>query len=88
MSALFFTAGYFAVPSIEKRGGGKFILDKLKTLGAPWLVVTAGIMPALDYIVFAAQNESPCGYGKYWLLSMRKIAEFRFGWLDMDRFIP
>ena len=40
MSVLFFIAGYFAMPSLSKRGIRRFLVDKLKSLGAPWLRVT------------------------------------------------
>ena len=49
MGIMFFIAGYFALPSLQKRGGGNFIKDKFKHLGIPWLAVTMFVLPVLDY---------------------------------------
>jgi peptidoglycan/LPS O-acetylase OafA/YrhL len=88
MSVLFFVAGYFALPSISKRGSRRFVAGKFKVLGIPWLVATVGILPILDYIHFTTQNSATVNFGKYWLLSMKKILEFHFGWLDMTSYRP
>jgi hypothetical protein len=50
MSILFFIAGYFALPSLQKRGGRRFLAAKFRRLGIPWLVVTFFLLPVLDYI--------------------------------------
>jgi glucan biosynthesis protein C len=50
MTVLFFIAGYFALPSLEKRGGKRFVIGKLKRLGLPWLVVIVLLLPVLDYL--------------------------------------
>ena len=46
MSAMFLVAGYFAVPSLRRRGAGGFLREKLIPVGAPWvsLAVSAGIL--------------------------------------------
>lgn len=91
MATLFFIAGYFALPSWQKSGGWSFIKDKIKRLGIPWLVVTVFVLPALDYIHYSAQslkNGLPVrSYGMHWLLSMKKIAEFHVGWMDMSIYL-
>lgn len=90
MGTLFFIAGFFAPPSYEKRGFGRFLRDKLKTLGLPWLVVMLFVLPVLDYIHYTAQVSAAgivrMGYGRYWLLSLKKIAEFHVGWMEMDTY--
>lgn len=90
MSTLFFIAGYFAMPSYNKRGGRRFLKDKFKTLGIPWIVITIFILPIIDYINYIFNL--PTGiigtsFGEYWLLSMKKILEFNFGFLDMSKYI-
>ena len=35
MSILFFIAGYFALPSLQKKGGRRFLEGKFKRLGIP-----------------------------------------------------
>jgi peptidyl-Lys metalloendopeptidase len=54
MSILFFIAGYFALPSLQKKGSGSFVKDKFKRLGIPWLIVTILVLPILDYARFSA----------------------------------
>ncbi|MEG2290201.1 MAG: acyltransferase family protein [Clostridium sp.] len=90
MSTLFFIAGYFAMPSYNKRGGRGFLKDKFKILGIPWLVITVLILPIIDYINYIfnlSDGLIGTSFGQYWLLSMKKILEFNFGFLDMSKYI-
>ena len=89
MSTLFFIAGYFAMPSYNKRGCRHFLKDKFKTLGIPWLIITAFVLPIIDYINYLFNNIGTIemSFGTYWLLSMKKILEFNFGFLDMSKYI-
>ena len=91
MSILFFIAGYFALPSLQKRGGRGFIEDKFKQLGIPWLVITGLVLPVLDYIHYYTQSlESgllPRSYALHWWLSMKKIAEFSIGPMRMSEYL-
>jgi hypothetical protein len=91
MSILFFIAGYFALPSLQKKGGRRFLEDKFKRLGIPWLVVIILVLPVLDYIHYYAQSIgkglSPRNYGAHWWLSIQKITEFRFGPMRMSEYL-
>jgi glucan biosynthesis protein C len=91
MGIMFFIAGYFALPSLQKRGGGNFIKDKFKHLGIPWLVITVLVLPVLDYIHYYTQSlESgllPRSYALHWWLSMKKIAEFSIGPMRMSEYL-
>jgi glucan biosynthesis protein C len=89
MSILFFIAGYFALPSLMKRGTGRFLENKLKVLGIPWLTITVFVLPILDYIHYRAQviTGEIMNFGTYWFLSMKRIAQFHVGWLDMSTYI-
>lgn len=91
MSILFFIAGYFALPSSQKKGGWSFLKAKLQRLGIPWLVVTIFVLPILDYIHYYTQSAgkgfSPRSYGTHWWLSMKKIAEFYIGPLRMSEYL-
>ncbi|MCG3862716.1 MULTISPECIES: acyltransferase [unclassified Photobacterium] len=53
MSLFFFISAYFVLPSFERKGAGKFMLDKLKRLGIPTLMTLLVILPmmSLDYAV-------------------------------------
>jgi len=91
MSILFFIAGYFALPSLQKKGGGRFLEGKFKQLGIPWLVITIFVLPVLDYIHYYTQSASrgfsPRSYGSHWWLSMKKIAEFYIGPMRMSEYL-
>ena len=90
MAVMFFIAGYFVLPDLSKKGLRGFIQGKLKRLGLPWLIITAVVLPALDYIHYVfnhiTQSLSPAGFMEYWLLSMKKIGEFYVGWMDMSAY--
>ena len=91
MSILFFIAGYFALPSLQKRGRGEFVKDKFKQLGIPWLVITTLVLPVLDYIHYHTRSLGsgllPRNYGLHWWLSMKKIAEFSVGPMRMSEYL-
>jgi peptidoglycan/LPS O-acetylase OafA/YrhL len=90
MSILFFIAGYFALPSLQ-REGRNFLEAKFKRLGIPWLVVTILVLPILDYIHYYTQSASkglsPRSYGTHWWLSMKEITQFYTGPLKMSGYL-
>jgi glucan biosynthesis protein C len=49
MPVLFFVAGYFALPSLEKRGVWEFLKDKVIRLLVPWAVLVLVVAPLLVY---------------------------------------
>ncbi|MBI5584546.1 MAG: acyltransferase family protein [Deltaproteobacteria bacterium] len=64
MPVLFFAAGYFALPSLEKKGPWKFVKDKVKRLLVPWALVVLIILPLVLY----DQPVKPVRpFWKYWL---------------------
>jgi len=91
MTVLFFIAGYFALPSLQKKGGMEFLKGKFKRLGIPWLVIILGVLPVLDYIHYFNQATHAGlqihGYATHWLLSIRKFAEFKVGRLQMSEYL-
>ncbi len=91
MSILFFVAGYFALPSLQRKGGKRFLEDKFKRLGIPWLAVTVLVLPVLDYIHYYTQSIgkglSPRKFGTHWWLSMKKIGEFYVGPMKMSGYL-
>ena len=91
MSILFFIAGYFALPSLQKKGGRHFLEGKFKRLGIPWLVVTILVLPVLDYIHCYIQSLgkglSPRNFGTHWWLSIKKITEFHIGPMRMSEYL-
>ena len=51
MPVLFFTAGFFALSSIQRRGPADFIKSKLNRLGIPWLIGVTMIVPVATYFM-------------------------------------
>jgi glucan biosynthesis protein C len=56
MQILFFIAGYFIIPSIQKRTTLAFLKDKLKRIGIPWIIGFVIIAPLLTYIIFLSRK--------------------------------
>lgn len=52
MSLFFFISAYFVIPSIERKGAGKFMLDKLKRLGIPTLITLFVLFPIMYQYYF------------------------------------
>lgn len=63
IALLFLVAGLLTVPSIDRKGPGKFARDRLVRLGVPFAVYVLMIQPAVVYAL-----EHPLGYapGTYW----------------------
>jgi surface polysaccharide O-acyltransferase-like enzyme len=91
MAVIFFIAGYFALPSLVKKGTKVFIKDKLKQLGIPWFIITFFLLPVIDYIHYVNYNKMQLlpitAFPKYWLLSIKKIGEFHTGWMNMSTYL-
>jgi surface polysaccharide O-acyltransferase-like enzyme len=91
MAVTFFIAGYFALPSLIKKGSKDFIKGKLKQLGIPWFAITIFLLPVIDYIHYLnyakIQLIPVAAFPEYWLLSIKKIAEFHTGWMDMSAYM-
>ncbi|WP_108650031.1 acyltransferase family protein [Dongshaea marina] len=56
MSLFFFISAYFVIPSYERKGAGRFMLDKLKRLGIPTLITLFIIFPVIGSVDFARSN--------------------------------
>lgn len=51
MGLFFLIAGYFTPSACDRKGAGRFLLDRLKRLGLPWLIYEALINPPIHYAV-------------------------------------
>jgi len=76
MPVLFFAAGYFALPSLEKNGLGEFLKDKVKRLLVPWALAVFIVLPLALY----DQPVKPVRpFWKYWLSYLSSFeARLRF----------
>ena len=70
MPALFFIAGYFALPSLRKKTTGHFIKTKIKRLGIPWLIGVMLMGPIKDFIYYYSVNQ---GFIDLWRVFLTKI---------------
>ncbi len=56
MLVMFFVAGYFALPSLIKRGPQKFMRDKFSRVIAPWLVGALLLAPPTAYLIYYTRH--------------------------------
>lgn len=81
MPVLFFIAGYFALPNIEKKGTIVFLKDKFTRLGIPWLICVIFVAPVMDYINHYTHGYvySSLNYGQFWLQWLQRAIDFQTG---------
>lgn len=65
MPALFFLAGFFALPSLERRGLGGFVREKTVRLALPWVFGAVFLAPLAAYMIYVSRN-IPTGYLEFW----------------------
>ena len=81
MAIMFFSAGYFATPSLRHRRTGQFLQNKLVRLGLPWLVGVVFLGPTMPYMAYYSRSFAGLAtdsYWEFWLLYMGSIFD---GWL-------
>lgn len=66
MPTLFAIAGYFALPSLDRRGSSGFLLAKGKRLGLPLVAGTIFLCPAISYVIGLGRGTGEI-YWRYWL---------------------
>jgi peptidoglycan/LPS O-acetylase OafA/YrhL len=65
MSLMFFLSGLFVQQSVERKGVGRFVRDRLLRLGLPFLVAAAVISPIAYYPSYL-QSASHTGIAGWW----------------------
>jgi glucans biosynthesis protein C len=88
MPLLFYIAGYFALPAIQKHGISFFIKGKLKRLGIPWIVCILTICPILPLIYHYTRDNLTLttSYLDLWIILMKNAAQFNVGIIaSMDK---
>lgn len=65
MAAMFLVAGYFAMPSLRRRGRGGFVREKLTRIGVPWVFGVVILAPALTYLSYVSRG-IPMPYLQFW----------------------
>lgn len=61
---LFLVAGLLTPPSVERKGPGKYALNRLVRLGIPFVLIVGLIWPALLYALYRPLGNAP---GSYWV---------------------
>ena len=56
MGLLFLVAGYFTPRAYDRKGAGRFLVDRLKRLGLPLLFYGVVILPILNYLLDCMQG--------------------------------
>ncbi len=59
MGFLFLISGYFVVKSYDKKGFGKFVLDRFIRLGIPTLIYMLIIQPFIEYVILGDTWQRP-----------------------------
>jgi len=65
MPVLFFVAGYFALPSLQRRGPGGYVREKVVRIGIPWVVGVVFLAPLATYMTYVSRD-IPMGYLEFW----------------------
>jgi len=65
MQIMFFVSGYFAVPSLQKRGSVSFLKDKWVRIGIPWVLGSLFLAPPIAYLTYYSRNV-PMGFLQFW----------------------
>ena len=65
MLIMFFISGYFALPSLAKRGSTKFVKDKFIRVGAPWLAGALLLAPPTSYMIYYSRDV-PMSLLQFW----------------------
>lgn len=65
MQIMFFLAGYFALPSLARRGPGRFFADKIRRIGIPWAIGVLLLAPPTAYIIYYSRH-APMSLATFW----------------------
>ncbi len=65
MQIMFFISGYFAMPSLHKRGAKSFLKDKSFHIGLPWVVGALFLAPPVAYLTYYSR-QAPMGFLEFW----------------------
>jgi peptidoglycan/LPS O-acetylase OafA/YrhL len=69
MALLFLLSGLFVGPSLERKGGTRFLRDRTLRLGVPFIVAAGILMPLAYYPSYAVTGADPglLAYARAWL---------------------
>jgi peptidoglycan/LPS O-acetylase OafA/YrhL len=69
MALMFLLSGLFVWPSLERKGGARFLRDRILRLGVPFVVAAGILMPLAYYPSYAVTGADPgfLAYARAWL---------------------
>ena len=82
MTILFFIAGYFAIPSLQRKGTAAFLKNKFKRLGVPLLLgvtLLGPIMPYIRKVQFSTGDISFSSYFWFWIGYLKSAGHIYVG---------
>ena len=97
---LFLVAGLLTPPSLERKGTGRFVRDRLLRLGVPFAVFAILLWPLLEYALFRWLGEAPelwvylraegsLDTGVLWFVGALLVFSLAYaGWVRMRRGRP
>ena len=65
MPILFFLAGYFALPSLQRRGVNLFLKEKFIRIGIPWIFGALFLAPLITYMIYFSRH-IPTTFLQFW----------------------
>ncbi|MBM7867466.1 acyltransferase family protein [Heliobacterium gestii] len=66
MPTMFFAAGYFATPTLRKKGTGAFWIDKGWRILLPWVLGSLCLAPLIAYMIIFSRTDTPPNYIGFW----------------------
>ena len=82
MPPIFFIAGYFVVPTVQRKGWSVFWQIRLKRLWIPWLACVVFVSPLMTYARYYHITSSPLAYGEYLLAYLAGFQNLYIGVLE------
>jgi glucans biosynthesis protein C len=86
MPTFFFIAGYFAILSLTKHGAWKFLHEKFRRIGVPWLLAIFIVIPLVRYAGdLKASGRLAQPFGQYWITYLMSFGRLQSGLLTSER---
>ncbi|MBC9786496.1 acyltransferase [Heliobacterium chlorum] len=66
MPIMFFSAGYFVLPTLIGKGPLHFWLDKVRRILLPWIFGVLFLAPFISYMIVFSRSDTPPDYLSFW----------------------
>ncbi len=82
MPTLFFIAGYFALPSLHRKGTWLFVKSKLIRLGIPWLIGVSLLGPVRLYMHDYSRGYEELDLGQLFVVNTKDLLSMHTGFIE------